>query len=208
MRREAWRSSLPPTDPALPIRGVTWPEAFAYAAWAGKRLPSFVEWEFAVRGGARYRPFASSREGRVRGADDRAIRFGLGAEGTPWPRGQGADVAVDSGIRDLCGNVAEWTGTPASWGGTAGLDPARFAEEHRASMVAPQEVPGSAHQAAYWVAGGSYASSEIDFFVADHHDPRESAPTIGFRCAVAARTVLAQLGEERDRVRFERRTGE
>jgi formylglycine-generating enzyme required for sulfatase activity len=107
--------------PCLPMNGVALEEAEEYCIWAGGRLCTDSEWEFAARGAAgRPFPWGRSSPGTCERAwywfnkpTDGAIVCGEdgGACGRKRPGmvcGLGTNSETKDGICDLAGNVAEW----------------------------------------------------------------------------------------------------
>jgi len=84
----------------FPMTAVTWYGASAYAAWAGKRLPTEAEWEKAARGtDARKFPWGNT-------LDHSKMRFGQESIG---PVGAKPAGASPYGCLDMAGNAWEWT---------------------------------------------------------------------------------------------------
>jgi iron(II)-dependent oxidoreductase len=105
-----WRTRfgvVEPVPPDEPVQHVCWYEAEAYARWAGRRLPTEVEWEKA----ARYDP-VSGRSRRYPWGDDdpTAEHANLGQRHLrPAPLGAYPGGASPLGVRQLIGDVWEWT---------------------------------------------------------------------------------------------------
>jgi formylglycine-generating enzyme required for sulfatase activity len=89
--------------PNRPVRWVDWHQASAYCQWAGGRLPSEEEWEFAARGveGRKY-PWGEPVPDETRANFD--MKVGEASPGGLFPLG-----ATPEGLLDMAGNVWEWT---------------------------------------------------------------------------------------------------
>ncbi|MBL8840986.1 MAG: protein kinase [Planctomycetes bacterium] len=160
--------------PELPMTGVDWHEADAFARWCGKRLPTLLEWEWTVRGPG-YRPWAGARSGVP--LERERLRVGRRDQGPGAVGGDGALDATPEGIVDLCSNVAEWTATSP--------DPADPASRER------------------FAAGGAFDTTAFDFAKVEVAWIDARRASLGFRCVVAARVALDSM-ERDDAERFRR----
>jgi serine/threonine-protein kinase len=96
-------NNFPPGTARLPVTGVTWDAANAYAKWIGKRLPTEAEWEYAARGAdGRLYPWGNEWKEGVANANN--INKGMVEVGV-------YKGASPFGIYDMVGNAWEWTAT-------------------------------------------------------------------------------------------------
>jgi formylglycine-generating enzyme required for sulfatase activity len=156
-----------------PAVNVNWYAAVAYCTWAGKRLPSETEWEYAARAGLdAIFPWGNEPADKT--------RANYGATGLGTTSSVGTYPPNQAGLFDMAGNV--WQFLIDEWKPYSSTSANRPVAERKPTLDTTEFLHVKTRRV---IRGGSFGGAPVNLWVEyrDSHPPNGSREFVGFRCA-------------------------
>jgi formylglycine-generating enzyme len=166
--------------PDHPVVHVSFNDARHYCAWAGKRLPTEAEWEFAGRGGLERAAFPWGDEREPAGEHRMNVWQGRFPNENTVEDGFYGTCPVDAfppngyGLYNVTGNVWEWT---ADW-----FDAGYRTHDRRTDPAGPPEGTHRVQKGGSHLCHASYCR-RYRVAARQGNEPESSTGNLGFRCA-------------------------
>ena len=167
------------TRPEHPVVHMSWTDAFEYARWAGKRLPTEAEWEYSARGGLEQKTYPWGDELTPGGQHLCNIWQGtfptddLAEDGFNAPAPVTAFPANGYGLYTITGNVWEWCN---DW-----FDPSFHIAATRLNPAGPLSGAQRVMKGGSYLCHKSYCN-RYRVAARTSNTPDSATTNIGFRC--------------------------